>query len=336
VRVVIAPDKMRGSATALEVAAAARRAATAAGWDCDEVPVADGGEGTLDVLGGPNRTTSVTGPLGDPVEAAWRLDGRTAVVEMARASGLALVGGADGNDPVGASSVGTGELLGAAIDAGARRLLVGLGGSATTDGGLGALRALYPLHRLAGVEIVALCDVRTTFVDAAPVFAPQKGASAAQVELLRRRLDRLADVYLADHGVDVRELPGAGAAGGLAGGLAVAGARLTGGFDAVADELGLPDLLVGADLAVTAEGFLDEQSFEGKVVGGVADLAAAAGVPCLAVVGEVVEDLPAEGRRPGLRVVSLVERFGDDRARTDTLACIEAVVGEALAEYGRH
>jgi glycerate kinase len=116
----------------------------------------------------------------------------------------------------------------------------------------------------------------------------------------------------------------------------VAGARLTGGFDAVADELGLPDLLVGADLAVTAEGFLDEQSFEGKVVGGVADLAAAAGVRCLAVVGEVVEDLPAEGRRPGLRVVSLVERFGDDRARTDTLACIEAVVGEALAEYGRH
>ena len=293
-RVVIAPDKMRGSATALEVAAAARRAATAAGWDCDEVPVADGGEGTLDVLGGPNRTTSVTGPLGDPVEAAWRLDGRTAVVEMARASGLGLVGGADGNDPVGASSVGTGELLGAAIDAGARRLLVGLGGSATTDGGLGALRALYPLHRL-------------------------------------------ADVYLADHGVDVRELPGAGAAGGLAGGLAVAGARLIGGFDAVADELGLPDLLVGADLAVTAEGFLDEQSFEGKVVGGVADLAAAAGVPCLAVVGEVVEGLPAEGRRPGLTVVSLVERFGDDRARRDTLSCIEAVVGEALAaEYGRH
>jgi glycerate kinase len=326
---------MRGTATAREVAAAAGRAAVAVGWACDEVPVADGGEGTLDVLGGPNRTTTVTGPLGDPVEAAWRLDGRTAVVEMARASGLALVGGAEGNDPVGASSVGTGELLGAAIDAGARRLLVGLGGSATTDGGLGALRALYPLHRLAGVEIVVLCDVRTGFVDAAPVFAPQKGASAAQVELLRRRLDRLADVYLADHGVDVRELPGAGAAGGLAGGLAVAGARLTSGFDAVADELGLHDLVVGADLVVTAEGFLDEQSFDGKVVGGVAELAAAAGVPCLAVVGEVVDDLAAEGRPPGLVVVSLVERFGDDRARTDTLACVEAVVAEALADDGR-
>src|SRR5262245_13242047 len=230
---------MRGTATALEVAAAAGRAATGAGWDCDEVPVADGGEGTLDVLGGPNRTTTVTGPLGDPVTARWRLDGRTAVVEMAQASGLALVGGPEGNDPIGASSVGTGELLAAAIDAGARRLLVGLGGSATTDGGLGALRALYPLHRLAGVEIVALCDVHTRFTDAAPVFAPQKGASAAQVELLRRRLDRLADVYLADHGVDVRVLDGAGAAGGLGGALAVAGAALVPGFEVVAEEVGL-------------------------------------------------------------------------------------------------
>lgn len=327
-----APDKMRGTATAPQVAAAVGRAAAAAGWDCDQVPVADGGEGTLDVLGGPNRTATVTGPLGDPVEAAWRLDGRTAVIEMARASGLALVGGAEGNDPIGASSVGTGELLGAAVDAGARRVLVGLGGSATTDGGLGALRALYPLHRLAGIEIVVLCDVRTAFVDAAPAFAPQKGATPAQVELLRRRLDRLADVYLADHGVDVRALPGAGAAGGLAGGLAVAGARLTGGFDALADELGLPERLVGADLVVTAEGFLDEQSFDGKVVGGVADLAAAAGVPCLAVVGEVVDGLPAGARPRGLSVVSLVERFGGDRARRDTLACIEAAVAERLAE----
>jgi glycerate 2-kinase len=328
--VVVAPDKMRGTASAAEVAAAVGRAAAAAGWACDQVPVADGGEGTLDVLGGPNRTTTVTGPLGDPVVAAWRLDGRTAVVEMAQASGLALVGGADGNDPVSASSVGTGELVAAAIDAGARRVLVGLGGSATTDGGLGALRALYPLHRLAGIEIVVLCDVRTPFVDAAPVFAPQKGASAAQVELLRRRLDRLADVYIADHGVDVRSIPGAGAAGGLAGGLAVAGARLTGGFDAVADEVGLPDLVAEADLVVTAEGFLDEQSFDGKVVGGVADLAAAAGVPCLAVVGEVVDDL-AVPVPPGLTVVSLVERWGDDRARTATMPCIEAVVADALA-----
>jgi glycerate kinase len=328
--VVIVPDKMRGTASARDVAAAAGRAAGAAGWRHDEVPVADGGEGTLDALGGPNRTTTVTGPLGELVEAEWRLAGRTAVVEMARASGLELVGGADGNDPIAASTAGTGELLSTAVDAGATRLLVGLGGSATTDGGLGALRALYPLHRLAGVEIVALCDVRTPFVDAAEVFAPQKGASPAQVELLRRRLDRLADVYLADHGVDVRAVVGAGAAGGLAGGLAVAGATLTSGFEAVADELDVPDLIEGADLVVTAEGFLDEQSFDGKVVGGVADLAAAAGVPCVAVVGEVVPDLAVEVG--GLdEVVSLVERFGDERARGDTVACVEAAVAEVLA-----
>jgi glycerate kinase len=332
VRVVIVPDKMRGTATAREVAAAAGRAAAAAGWDHDEVPMADGGEGTLDVLGGPNRTTTVTSPLGDPVEAGWRLDGRTAVIEMARASGLALVGGPEGNDPVAASTTGTGELIAAAVDAGARRVLVGLGGSATTDGGLGALRALYPLHRLAAVELVALCDVRTSFVDAAPVFAPQKGATPAQVELLRRRLERLADVYLADHGVDVRSLPGAGAAGGLAGGLAVAGATLVGGFEALAEEVGLHERIEGADLVVTAEGFLDEQSFEGKVVGGVVELAGEAGVPVVAVVGEVVDD-PAVLGRPGLRVVSLVERFGEERARGDVLACVEKAVAEVLAGH---
>jgi glycerate kinase len=327
--VVIVPDKMRGTVTAREVADAAARAADAAGWAYDAVPVADGGEGTLDVLGGPNRTTAVTGPLGDVVEAGWRMGGRTAVVEMAQASGLDLVGGPEANDPIGASTAGTGELIAAAVDAGATRVLVGLGGSATTDGGLAALRALFPLHRLAGVEILVLCDVRTTFVDAAPVFAPQKGASAAQVELLRRRLERLADVYLADHGVDVRALPGAGAAGGLAGGLAAAGARLVGGFEAVADELGVHDLIEGAHLAITAEGFLDEQSFDGKVVGGVADLAASAGVPCVAIVGEVEPGLEAVPE--GLRVVSLVERFGAGRARADTAACIEEAVGEVLA-----
>jgi len=305
------------------------RAAAAAGWACDEVPLADGGEGTLEVLGGPNRSTSVTGPLGDPVRAEWRLDRGTAVIEMARASGLELVGGPDRNDPVAASTVGTGELIGVAVDSGARRVLVGLGGSATTDGGLGALRALYPLHRLGGLELVALCDVRTSFVDAAEVFAPQKGASPAQVELLRRRLDRLADVYLADYGVDVRDLTGAGAAGGLAGGLAVAGAALVPGFDAVADEVDLHDAVEGADLVITAEGFLDQQSFEGKVVGGVVGLAAPLGVPCVAIVGEVVEDLEPPGK--DFEIVSLVKQFGRERAHADTLACIEKVAGDVLA-----
>jgi glycerate 2-kinase len=327
--VVAAPDKLRGTASARDVAAALGRAAAAAGWECDEMPLADGGEGTLEVLGGPNRNTSVTGPLGDPVQAEWRLDRGTAVIEMARASGLELVGGPDRNDPVAASSVGTGELIGVAVDSGARRVLVGLGGSATTDGGLGALRALYPLHRLSGLELITLCDVRTRFVDAAEVFAPQKGASPAQVELLRRRLDRLADVYLSDYGVDVRDLTGAGSAGGLAGGLAVAGAVLVPGFDAVADEIDLHDAVERADLVITAEGFLDQQSFEGKVVGGVVGLAAPLGVPCVAIVGEVVEDLEPPGK--DFEIVSLVERFGRERAHADTLACIAEVAGEVLA-----
>jgi glycerate kinase len=246
------------------------------------------------------------------------------VIEMARASGLELV---EQNDPVSASTAGTGELIAAALDAGCRRIVVGVGGSATSDGGLGALRALEPLSRLRGVELLVACDVRTTFVDAARIFAPQKGATATQVELLHRRLERLAQVYEESYGIDVRDLPGSGAAGGLAGGLLCAGASLVAGFDLVADELDLPDRVEGADLVVTAEGFLDEQSFDGKVVGGVHELAAAEGVPVLAVVGEV---LPGVAVPEGLEVVSLVERFGDERARADTCACIEEVIAERL------
>jgi glycerate kinase len=327
VHLVAAPDSFRGTAAAAEVAAAVARAAKAAGWTADEVPLADGGEGTLEVLGGPNRATTVTGPLGDAVAASWRFAGRLAVVEMARASGLELVGGPEGNDPIAATSSGTGELIAAAVDAGCRRIVVGVGGSASTDGGLGAVRALEPLARLRGVELVVACDVRTRFVDAAPVFAPQKGASAAQVELLRRRLERLADVYLHNYGVDVRALEGSGAAGGLAGGLAVAGARLVPGFDLVADEVDLHDRLEGADLVVTGEGFLDEQSFEGKVVGGVAGLAAGAGVPVLAVVGRVLDGVAVPD---GVEVVSLVDTVGEERAVGDTAAVVEEVVAGRL------
>src|SRR3989442_13332829 len=150
---------------------------------------------------------------------------------MARASGLTLVGGAEGNDPVQASSIGTGELIVAALEAGARKVIVGLGGSATTDGGLGALRA-FGRHRLHGIDVSVACDVTTRFVDAAEGFAPQKGATPAQVELLHRRLERLAQVYEESYGVDVREVPGSGAAGGLAGGLLCAGAQLVAGVEA--------------------------------------------------------------------------------------------------------
>jgi glycerate kinase len=330
VRVVAAPDKFRGTATAAEVAGAVARAAAAAGWTCTAVPMADGGEGTLDVLGGPNRTTTVTGPLGDPVDAGWRLDRRQAVVEMARASGLALVGGPEGNDPVAASTWGTGELIAAAVEAGATRVVVAVGGSATTDGGLGALRALYPLQRLRGVDLVVACDVRTRFLDAAEVFAPQKGATPAQVNLLGRRLERLAQVYREEHGVDVTGLDGGGAAGGLAGGLAAVGATLVAGFDLVADELGLDEVVEGADLVVTGEGFVDEQSFDGKVVGGVVALAEDLGVPALVVAGEVYDGVDER-----VDAVSLVARFGEEPAWEDPLGCVRTVVAERLAGGGR-
>jgi glycerate 2-kinase len=332
-RVVAAPDKFRGTATAREAAAAVARAAAAHGWDCDEVPLADGGEGLLDVLGGPNRSTLVTDPLGDPIEAGWRHDRSRAVVEMALASGLDLVGGAAGNDPMAASTYGTGELISAAVDAGARRIVVGVGGSASTDGGLGAVRALYPVHRLKGVELLVACDVDTRFVDAAEVFAPQKGASPAQVELLRRRLERLAQVYVEDFGVDVRALDGSGAAGGLAGGLAAIGAELVPGFDLVADERDLVAAVDRADLVITGEGFLDAQSFTGKVVGGVLEVAESVGVPVVAIVGRVIDDLDPISRQR-LRVISLVDRFDEQRAMTDTLACIEEAASEVLADLG--
>lgn len=334
-RVVAAPDKFRGTVTARQAAAAMCAGAEAGGATSVGVPLADGGEGFLDVLGGANRTTVASGPLGDPVEAGWRLKGTTAVVEMAAVSGLALMAdgdrnGAQGNDPVAATTHGTGEVIAAAIDAGAKRIVVGVGGSATTDGGFGALRALYPLQRLRGVDIDVACDVRTRFCDAAGVFAPQKGATHAQVELLRRRLERLAEVYLAEYGVDVTGLDGSGAGGGIAGGLAAVGAELLTGFDLVADEVGLFDHLEGADLVVTGEGFVDRESFDGKVVGGVLGLAAELGVPALVVAGQVFDDTEVAdllgGTGAPVTVVSLVERYGVGRATGDTAGCITEVV----------
>ena len=329
-RVVAAPDKFRGTATAAEVAAAVGRGAATAGWECDEVPVADGGEGTLEALGGANRTATVTGPLGQPVEARWRLAGGTAVIEMAQASGLELVGGAAGNDPIAADTVGTGELIQLAVESGARRVIVGLGGSATVDGGLGALRAMHPHQRYRAIDLQVACDVRTTFLHAAERFGAQKGASAAQIRLLTNRLARLADVYEQDHGIDVRDLPGTGAAGGLAGGLAALGAQLQDGFSLVAEEVALDEAIEGADLVVTGEGFLDDESFDGKVVGGVTELATAFGVPVVAIVGEVLDGVDA---RVGhhLETVSLVERFGRERSMAETTACIEIVAAEILA-----
>ncbi len=326
-RVVACPDKFRGTASAAEVAAAVATAAANHDWKCDRAPVADGGEGTLDVLGGPNRRTIVSGPLGDPVEAEWRLDRKDAVVEMARASGLELVGGPEANDPIAATTAGTGELIVEAVESGARRIIVGVGGSATTDGGYGAIAAMEPLARLKGVEIQVACDVRIPFVEAARCFAPQKGAGPAQVELLTRRLERLVQIYLERFGVDVSRMPMSGAAGGLAGGLAAAlGAELVPGFELVADRIDLAGTMEGSDLIVTGEGFLDDQSFDGKVVGGVIEMARDVGVPVLVVAGQILERPPAP-----VEVVSLAERFGLDAAMSRPLELIEQVVGEKLA-----
>ncbi len=336
-RVLAALDKFRGTASAVEVVDAVALGAADAAWMCDRAPMSDGGEGLLEVFGGANRQTTVTGPLGRVVDAAWRLDGTTAVIESAEACGILKAGGAEHNDPVGATTAGVGELLTAALDGGARRIVVGLGGSASTDGGLGALRAGPRPGRLKGVELLIACDVDTRFVDAARIFGPQKGASATHVELLERRLAALVDGYRADYGVDVGELPGAGAAGGLAGGLAILGGQIVRGVDAVADALELDDRIEEADLVVTGEGFLDGASFAGKVVGGVVERAEWASKPVVVIVG----DADQEGRaaasmcEPPPDVVSLVERHGDEAARAITVALIRAEVSRYLRAFAR-
>src|SRR5579862_6332718 len=309
-RLLACPDKLRGTLTAAEAAAAIAAGAARAGWSAVELPLADGGEGTLEALGGGNRTTRVTGPLGEPVDAEWRLADGLAIIEAARACGLALAGGPERNDPLGATSRGVGELVAAALEAGAGSIMVAVGGVAPTDGGAGAAEVLRPLAPLSAPLDVA-CDVQARLLEAADVFAPQKGATPEQVVALRARLAKL----------DVPDLPGAGAAGGLAGGLAALGAHLRPGFELVAEHVRLDERIAEADLVVTAEGALDETSFAGKVVGGVLRRAARAGVPALVVAGEVAVAVP-----PPASALSLLERCGRERALTEPAACLEDVV----------
>ena len=319
-----APDKFRGSLAALAAAEAMASGAARAGRTARALPLADGGEGTLDTLGGANRATLVAGPLGDGIEAGWRLADGLAVIEMARASGLALLGSAAANDPLTASTRGTGELIAAALDAGAERVIVAVGGSATTDGGAGALEVLAPRGRF-GVPVSVACDVATPFLEAADTYAPQKGATAEQVRLLAGRLQRLAERYRAEFGLDVTALPGAGAAGGLAGGLAALGAELVPGFELVAARVGLAGALAGAELVITGEGRLDRSSFAGKVVGGVLALCAAQGIPAFVVAGETEPGLACSAP-----AISLVERFGRRRALAEPADCIAEAVADAI------
>lgn len=323
--VLCCPDKFRGTLTAREAAEALAAGVERTGRAATRLPLADGGEGTLDVLcpdGASRRTARVTGPLGDPVDAEWGVRGDTAVVEMARASGLALVEGA--NDPLRATTSGTGQLIAAALQAGFGRVIVAVGGSATVDGGVGALEALG--HDLGGTDVVVACDVATTFADAARLFGPQKGASARDVAELEQRLERLTERFRADHGVDVLGLPGSGAAGGLAGGLAAVGARLVPGAALVAEAVDLGPALASCSVALTGEGHVDATSLAGKVVGHVIATAREVG----AAVAVVAGDADPGALPDGVPCRTLVELAGSPEVARRDAAALAAQAAEAL------
>lgn len=318
--VLVAPDSFKGTFRATEVAAAIGRGLEAAGRRVDLCPVADGGEGTLDALaaglGAERRAAAVTDPLGRAIEAEFGLAGEVALVDTAAASGLSLVS-EDERDAVAASTAGTGELIAAAIEAGARTVYLGVGGSATTDGGAGAIKALQGADGLDGVQLVVLCDVRTPFEDAAMVFGPQKGADLDDVKRLTARLHAMARRWVRDP----RGVPMTGAAGGLSGGLwAVFGAQLVPGAAFVLDEVGFDARMRAARAVVTGEGRLDMQSLVGKVVSEVATRARQSGVPCHAIVGSRELD------SMGARILDL-----DRVIEASTVQELEAA-GTALAE----
>ncbi len=300
-RVLVAPDSFKGTLSARQVAEAIGAGLDEAGAGADLCPAADGGEGTAEVLlgalGGEWRSADVHDPLGRPVEASFALvrEGTTAIVDAAAASGLQYVDRSK-RDSERASTAGTGELVTAAIAAGARRIWVAAGGSATTDGGRGAIDAIEAAGGLRGAHLEILCDTSVPFERAAEVFAPQKGASPEQVDRLTSRLLALAGALPRDP----RGRAMTGAAGGLSGGLwAAFGAHLVPGAAFVLGVVGFDRRLEGADAAVTGEGRLDSQSLEGKLTGEVARRCRAAGVPVHVIAGQlaITEE---EARRLGI------------------------------------
>jgi glycerate kinase len=375
VHVVIAPDSFKESLSSPEVATALERGwlLGAPGSTCDLVPLADGGEGTVRALvqatGGRLERRRVQGPLGDPVDAELGVLGGpgplTAVVEVAAASGLALVP-PDERDAGRATSYGTGELIAAALDLGARRIVLGLGGSATTDGGTGLARALGVRfidadgqdvvgggddlgrivrvdtdgrHRgLADCEVLAACDVDNPLTGpdgAAAVYGPQKGADPTSVALLDGNLAHLADVLAgAGLGADATT-PGAGAAGGIGFAvLALLHGRLRPGFDLVAEAVGLDDFLDRADLVLTGEGRLDRQSLAGKTPVGVMRRARARGIPVMALagsLGEGADELLDAGMTAVLSVVPGV--VDHDEAMSRAAANLEATARAVAAVW---
>lgn len=338
-RILLCPNAFKGSLTAGEAARAmAEGVARVGAFETVRLPLADGGDGTLETLveatGGSLHAVIVQDPLGRPVRAAWgRLGGRqrdTAVIEMAQASGLRLLR-PDEFDPLHASTFGTGELMLHALEAGCRRLLVGIGGSATNDGGGGMAQALGfrlldaagrelppgggALARLdrieiggsrlpAGVEVLVACDVDNPLCGpdgAAAVYGPQKGASPAEVVELDAALAHYAVILNRTFDRAVAEVAGAGAAGGLGVGLlALCAARLEPGTEMVLEATGFDALLENCDLILTGEGRIDGQTARGKVVAGVARRARAKGVPVVALAGSVAENAESLLRPEGL------------------------------------
>jgi glycerate kinase len=334
-RILLSPDKFKGVLSAPEVARAMAEGVrqVTPGASIKALPVADGGEGTVEavVAAGARKVVScVLGPLGDPVEAAWALLGGTAVVEISAASGLTRVQ-PSGRSALLSDTFGTGQLMLEAMDAGAHRIVLGLGGSASTDGGAGILRALGARFfdaagdqlapggaalvdveridltamdpRLANVAIELCCDVVGPMVGpkgAAAVFGPQKGASSSDVQLLDRGLRHFAAALLESTERDATAIDWGGAAGGTSGGLfAALGAQYSNGIDTVANLIGLDDELAASDLVFVGEGSLDSQSLQGKAPIGVARKAQAHGVPAIAVAGALRID-PADLRPLGI------------------------------------
>jgi glycerate kinase len=367
-RILVAPQEFKGTLTASEAAEAIARGLRRAipGADIDLLPVADGGPGTVDALvdatGGTLQETEVEDPLGRPVRATWGAqgDGETAVIEMAAASGLTLL--KDGErDPRRASTYGTGQLIRAALDSGYRTLLIGAGGSATNDGGAGVAVALgarlldaqgRDLDRggapLAGVEhidvgsldprlrdadVSVLVDVQNPLCGAdgaSLVYGAQKGATDAIANELDAALSNYARVVRRDLGVDIKNVPGAGAAGGLAAGLiAFCGAKVRPGFDAVADAIGFDERVASVDAAVTGEGRLDAQTSFGKATAGVARRARAASKPVVAVAGSIV------GRGASEMFDAVVALVPDVSSEDEALSSAAAVLERGAERAGR-
>jgi glycerate 2-kinase len=297
--VLVAPDAFKGTFSAAQVAAAAGRGLEAGGEPPPDLcPLADGGEGTLAVLlpalGGETAGADVHDPLCPPRRAGFGLleDGATAIVEVAEAGALSLVGTPTPETAWAADSRGTGELVAAAIDAGARVVLIAAGGSASTDGGAAAIAAIEDAGGLRGATLVVLCDVRTPFEQAARVFAPQKGADPETVIRLTKRLNDQARRFARDP----RGVPMTGAAGGLSGGLwAEFDAELVPGAQFVLDAVEFDRRMRSARAVITGEGKLDQQSLAGKLVSEISTRARQAGVPCHAIVG--TRDLDSFGVR---------------------------------------